>query len=543
MYLKNKFFKITFFILLIAHAMNGFGQRTLYIDNTQTNTANDGLTIPTAFPNFFRAVNAALPGDTFLVLNGVGPYSNSPSGNPTLNMTVSGTAALPITFKNYPGHTPVIQIHTGQYQGIYIRGSYVTVDGLTVRGLNASQTVAQALAQGGSCANPSGALEARYNANGIQVDGRTLPIASKYHHITIKKCTVYECGGSGIQILQADYITIENNKCYNNAWYSIYAPSGISIYQSYNSDASTATKMIIRNNICYGNRMYVPWPAHSCQFTDGNGIIIDDTKNGQNGSTLGTYNGRTLVANNIVYNNGGSGIHSFASEHVDIVNNTAYNNSQTPEIDNGEIFPQNSNDVKIFNNILVPLSANKVNSNYSGNGTNYYNYNLHFGGTSTALTGANTIVADPKFTNAASADYTLQGTSQAINAGIGTFNGVNAPTTDIINGVRPTGAGFDIGAYEYGAALGLQSNLEKTIFSLYPNPAKSKVSINIEANSGDTIQVELVNMQGQKVLSQTFIAEQQGQNVLSIDPQFQSGVYGVKVSIGNASNTQLLIVK
>jgi Right handed beta helix region/Secretion system C-terminal sorting domain len=543
MYLKNNFFKVIIVVMLIANTINSFAQRTLYIDNTQTNTANDGLTEATAFPNFFRAVNAAIPGDTFLVKNGVGPYSNSPSGNPTLNMIVSGTAALPITFKNYPGHTPVIQIHSGQYQGIYIKGSYITIDGLTIRGLNATQTLTQALAQGGSCANPSGALEARYNANGIQVDGRGLAIANKYHHIAIKNCTIYECGGSGIQILQADYITIENNKCYNNAWYSIYAPSGISIYQSYNSDSSTATKMIVRNNICYGNRMYVPWPAHSCQFTDGNGIIIDDTKNGQNGSTLGTYNGRTLVANNIVYNNGGSGIHSFASEHVDIVNNTAYLNSQTPEINNGEIFPQNSNDVKIFNNILVAASDQRINSNYSGNGTNYYNYNLHFGGNSTALTGANTIVGDPKFTNPATADFTLQASSPAINSGIGTFNGVSAPATDFINGMRPAGSGFDMGAYEFGASLGLKSNIEKTIFSLYPNPTKNKVSINVEANYGDKIQVELVNMLGQNVLSNSYNADQQGPNVIAIDPPSRAGVYGVIVTIGNASTTRLLIVE
>jgi hypothetical protein len=382
------------------------------------------------------------PGDTVYFMNGA--YAS-------FNITLSGTAALPITFKNYPGHTPVIQTAITNWQGIYIKGSYIVIDGLTVRGLSASQTLTAALAQGGSCTNSTGSLEAQYNTNGIQVDGRVSsnnPLGTKFHHITIKNSTIYECGGSGIQILQADYITIENNKCYNNAWYSIYAPSGISIYQSYNSDVSTGTKMIVRNNICYGNRMYVPWPSHSCQFTDGNGIIIDDTKNTQSGSTLGTYNGRTLVANNIVYNNGGSGIHSFSSEHVDIINNTAYLNSQTPEIDNGEIFPQNSNDVKIFNNILVAASDQKINSNM-GNGTNYYDYNLHFGGNSTALIGANPIIGDPKLTNPASADFTLQATSPAINTGIATFNGVAAPTTDIIYGTRTIGSGYDIGAYEY----------------------------------------------------------------------------------------------
>jgi Right handed beta helix region len=448
MYSKNKFFKITFFLLLIASAMNGNAQRTLYVEYS-SNTVYDG-TEAKPYPNLFRANEAAQAGDTFLIKDTGGAYVNS-TGTPILNITKSGTVSQPIIFKNYPGHTPIIQTSDSHWQGIFINGSYVTIDGLTVKGRSASQTLTAALGQGKSCTNPTGSLEAKYNTNGIQVDGRVSgnnPTGVKYHHITIKNCTVYECGGSGIQILQADYITIENNKCYNNAWYSIYAPSGISIYQPYRFDELTITKIIVRNNICYGNRMYVPWPTASCKFTDGNGIIIDDTKHTQAGSTLGSYTGRTLVANNIVYNNGGSGIHSFASEHVDIINNTAYLNSQTPEIDNGEIFPQDSNDVKIFNNILVAASDQKINSNLD-NETNYYDYNLHFGGNSTALTGVNPIIGDPKFSNAAGADFRLQETSPAINAGIATFNGVAAPTTDFINGTRPIGSGYDIGAYEY----------------------------------------------------------------------------------------------
>jgi Secretion system C-terminal sorting domain len=176
-----------------------------------------------------------------------------------------------------------------------------------------------------------------------------------------------------------------------------------------------------------------------------------------------------------------------------------------------------------------------------------YNYNLHFGGGSNSFSSSNIIVADPRFVNSSVnpsvADFKLQSNSPAINVGIATLSGVSAPTMDFINGVRPTGVGYDIGAYEFGATLGLESNVEKTIFSLYPNPAKNEVSINVEANSGDKIEVELASMLGQKVFSQSFIAEQQGQNILTIDSQFHSGVYGVKVRIGDTSKTQLLIVE
>lgn len=61
----------------------------------------------------------------------------------------------------------------------------------------------------------------------------------------------------------------------------------------------------------------------------------------------------------------------------------------------------------------------------------------------------NTINADPQFVNYtgdASGDYHLKATSPAIGAGTST----DAPSTDFGGGARPQ-AGWDIGAYEYGA--------------------------------------------------------------------------------------------
>ena len=52
--------------------------------------------------------------------------------------------------------------------------------------------------------------------------------------------------------------------------------------------------------------------------TDGNGIIYD---------TFRSYAGQSLCLGNIVYHNGGKGIHVFKSGHVTVANNTAYNNN------------------------------------------------------------------------------------------------------------------------------------------------------------------------------------------------------------------------
>jgi hypothetical protein len=60
-----------------------------------------------------------------------------------------------------------------------------------------------------------------------------------------------------------------------------------------------------------------------------------------------------------------------------------------------------------------------------------------------AVTG--TITADPQFVNAAAGDYRLSAGSPAIDRGI--RNG--APDHDLDGYVRPYGAGYDIGAYEW----------------------------------------------------------------------------------------------
>ncbi|OIP83987.1 MAG: hypothetical protein AUK44_03715 [Porphyromonadaceae bacterium CG2_30_38_12] len=529
-------FATLFFMFFVTKS---FGA-TYYVDAANGGDTRSGLSVALAVKSLFKAAEKTVAGDTVFVMNGT--YTNT-NGNPLITETSSGTATDWIVWTNYPGHTPVLNFIG--WQGIYIKGNYIEINGLTIRGQSANITLTQALAQGGSCANPSGSLEGKYNGNGIYVDGRT---NTRVHHINVKNCTIYECGGGGIQTIQTDFITIENNVIYNNAWYSIYAPSGISMYQNWNSDGSTDTnliKNIIRNNKLYGNRMYVPWPSHSCQFTDGNGIIIDDTKNTQNGSTLGAYKGRTLIYNNIVYNNGGSGIHTFQSEHVDIINNTAFENSQTPEIDNGEIFPQNSADVRIFNNILVAPAGQKINTNMS-NGTGIvYNYNLHFGGGTAALTGANTKTGNPLFKDLAAFDFQLSTSSPAINAGISTLSGSAAPTTDFAGLVRPNDVAHDMGAYEFQVSTGindLKSSKNNSIFNLYPNPAIDNATLNISAISGDKLTVSLMNLNGQEIYSKS-INGIDGENKFVLNLNYQKGLYLVKVSKGLVTQTELLAIK
>ncbi|MCP4168515.1 MAG: hypothetical protein GY759_21845 [Chloroflexi bacterium] len=62
-----------------------------------------------------------------------------------------------------------------------------------------------------------------------------------------------------------------------------------------------------------------------------------------------------------------------------------------------------------------------------------------------AISGTDYVVGDPLFVNAAGANFHLQKDSPAIDKG----SSNDAPANDIDGHSRPSGAGYDIGAYEY----------------------------------------------------------------------------------------------
>ena len=62
--------------------------------------------------------------------------------------------------------------------------------------------------------------------------------------------------------------------------------------------------------------------------------------------------------------------------------------------------------------------------------------------------GAHSFVGNPAFRNADTGDFTLMGSSDAIDAGIGPQADANAPTTDLAENTR-SGSSADIGAHEY----------------------------------------------------------------------------------------------
>ncbi|BCM88945.1 hypothetical protein IAD21_00787 [Abditibacteriota bacterium] len=413
--------------------------------------SNDGKSEKTAFATPQKALDVALPGDTILLMDGT--YNGG--GKTVASFPRAGTPAAWIVLKNYPGQHPLLTCtgwntiniakgsKTEPYEGPTL--AYLEVRGLHIRGEGdvAKQKYPDAMNK----------PDPRTNTNGIAIDGRYMK--NTPHHLRMADNLVEYCPGAGIGPLEADWVTMENNISRCNCWTTIYATSGMGTLGSSNFDAAeNIYKMLLRNNICYRNQTYEIWEKVK-HASDGNGIIIDVNQH-SDARPEETYKGRTLVTNNLCFDNGGSGIHTVSANRVDIINNTTYLNSANKDLQYSQIFTYGSDDVRIMNNILVapvadvaagekPEPVNRI----SGKNSNViFSHNLYFGGNIAPTLGEGDRIGDPQFVLASRdpklANFHLKSRSPAIGMGISQPFG---PFLDL-NG-NPRGATLDLGAYRH----------------------------------------------------------------------------------------------
>ncbi|AMJ67505.1 hypothetical protein AXW84_20335 [Hymenobacter sp. PAMC 26628] len=493
--------------MLTAASLSGAHATDYYVKADGGSNTNAG-TLAAPFATIqYAADRAQTPGDVVYIR--AGTYITT--GSSLLYVKYSGSASAPITFRNYPGDAKPLLQFSGYY-GVYIgedvnqpgQGvSYIEVLGLRLQGNNRNILLADALNQTNSCANPTGGYDARYQGSGIAVKGTA---TVHPHHIRMADNEIFECPGGGMGSARADYITIENNLVYNCAWYTNTGASGISVLGGWDFDTRTDIyRTIIRNNRCFGNQLLVPWfTGGVCKgYTDGNGIIVDSHRN------FG-YTGRTLVANNLVVDNGGAGIVFFQSDHGDIINNTLYHNVKTDTNNGGDLGVAYASDVLVQNNIAVAATKYTVQVKYASNVT--LNANLFFGGTGTSLTNNNTgtipntnaVVADPQFispsTDPFSSDFTLNAGSPAIDKGVN--NKLSA--TDLAGNPRVAGSLPDLGAYERAVApampLAARAGAEAlAALEVYPNPSVGLVMLRYTTASPGPVRLELLDGLGRRV--------------------------------------------
>lgn len=470
----------------LAHA------KDIYVSVTGSDT-NDGKTEQTALLTLQKAHDLVEPGDVVLVGNGTylsDPKADKVGGSSMLLITKSGKPDAWITWKAQPGHKPVLRPRG--WSGIDVRGSYHIIEGFTLLGANDEIVLLHALESA-----MKGEANPYFNTNGIIVEGRRNTPENKPHHVTIRKNIVGKFPGGGVTMIEADHWTVEDNWIFDNAWFMKYGGSGITTLNAWKMDDAPGYHIVIQRNKVWNNKTMVPWEKIG-KLSDGNGILIDVTDHAKTGASnpnadpgakpasasandnasnpnadpgvkkpaasagvpakrvLGPnevdptrpprpiWDVRSLIANNVSAFNGGSGIHTFRTAHVDIINNTVYWNGSN--VGYQDLFPNRSEDITFLNNIIVPRPGAQFTSN-NRNTKIRWDYNM-YPVAQNVFKADNDIVADPQFVKVNRdlflADFRLKSDSKGRDSGTDEL----AQPTDVDGAKRPQGAGRDRGAYE-----------------------------------------------------------------------------------------------
>jgi hypothetical protein len=490
------------FILGIAIATCAFGAqaRDLYVGcaesaNDVSNAIGTGTNSPTkTYRQPAAAARDTQAGDTVWF---VGTCTFEP-----FKVEISGAENAFITYRAAPSSQPTIGLiqrvienkvpkNVARDTAVRINASYIRISGLTIRGLNQTlnrTTDLDAAKATFALVNPSLPYNAQTNPRvDVPIDPRFISAGIRTwdsirsatdpysHHIRIDSNTIsdFACAGIGVS---GDYFTIENNAIYNNAWYSGYGCSGLTLFATRNHDLNPGYHNIIARNRAWDNYTLVN-TFQAGKLTDGHGLLMDLD------STEGGYKGRTLFAQNITANNGGGGVVVFKNSHVDVVNNISYMNNWN--IGGTGIAASYSKDIRVMNNINYYDGADIRQTATRGSfndETVIYDHNLYYNGSTAAsilfseftglkgngsletgkplVCGANDIIGqDPLFFRPLkdlgdpARNFNLRAGSPAIDKGISIL-GVTLDK-DYRYATREQGSAIDIGAYEQTAPINI----------------------------------------------------------------------------------------
>ena len=265
----------------------------------------------------WQALKVVRPGDTIYLVPSM-TYGFQ-------GFTATGESGAPITLAGSDPANPTKVTGEGVNSGVWINGNHLVVRNFDVTAPGVFPAVS---------------------------------LAPHRHHITVASNVIHDAGGNGINVVADDYVTISHNEIYGNAHITANAHnSGMSMLGSVDVDTHTGVKMIVDGNIVHDNRNVPNCTTADCLKTasdpDGSGIILDD--NIRDRWDHIPYRGAFLITNNVVYHNGGRGIHIFKTDNVTVSSNTVWENNQDPYEafwHPGEVSAVVAGNVLVANNIL-----------------------------------------------------------------------------------------------------------------------------------------------------------------------------------------------
>ncbi len=296
------------------------------------------------------------------------------------------------------------------------------------------------------------------------------------------------------------------------------------------------------------------WNKHTYNIQVYNNIVHDCDDGFAVASEEGGLLENVSFFNNVAYHNewrgiiisGCCGTHvSHPLKNVLVINNTFYNNGWTNWGGGIHIENHHIENLIVRNNIVSqnksfqialegPIPLNQL--------TVEYNLIHGFKNYPGEIRGTNYIESNPLFVNPSTYDLRLQSGSPAVDAGTPLL----APLFDILGNIRPIGAGFDIGAYEYGSLTNTNENFSSfdyVLYQNYPNPFNPRTEIKFSVSQKDFVTIKVYDILGNEV--STLLAEEIEAGKHSVNfyaNSLSSGVYFYRMSTQNFSETKRMLL-
>ena len=384
--------------LLVASLAQTTSPKTYYLSPSGSDSYSCAQATSEATPKetINNAITCLRPGETLLIKDGTYIAQNQLVGIPS---GISWTA--PVTIAAYPGSHPVLYAQQSGYDVIqFVGNSYIIIDGLII--------------------------DAAGGKNGVAITSPDIDPPGSGHHIRIINCEIRNAPFHGILVagVNAQFNEFINLDVHDN---------GVDPVNDHGIYVSTSNNLIegsaFFRNASHGIHIHGDTPNNNVVRFN---LSYDNSRTGAWGAGIGIYTGRgNLVYNNIVWgNNDGLWINYDVSDSK-VYNNTIYSNADYGLLIGDATTGGGTTNNIIRNNIVIGGRLGV----------------LVDAGIATTL--SNNLTTDPKFVNAAEADFHLQAGSPAIDAGIA----IAEVYTDFDGIARPQGTAYDIGAYEYAHIL------------------------------------------------------------------------------------------